>query len=63
MIRCEVRLRLCDPRRYSGFDWTDICQSVTASFFARAAAGQYDPEQPDQSLRLLMAITRRKLAN
>ena len=52
VIRCEVRLRLRDPRLYSRFDWTDVCQSVMASFFVRAAAGQYDLERPDQLLRL-----------
>jgi RNA polymerase sigma-70 factor (ECF subfamily) len=34
-----------------------------ASFFVRAAAGQYDLEQPDQLLRLLVVMTRRKVAN
>ena len=34
-----------------------------ASFFVRAAAGQYDLEQPDQLLRLLVVMTRHKLAN
>jgi RNA polymerase sigma-70 factor (ECF subfamily) len=63
VIRCEVRLRLRDPRLYSRFDWTDICQSVMASFFVRAAAGQFDLEQPDQLLRLLVGMTRRKLSN
>jgi RNA polymerase sigma factor (sigma-70 family) len=63
VIRCEVRLRLRDPRLYSRFDWTDICQSVMASFFVRAAAGQYDLDQPDQLLRLLVGMTRRKLSN
>jgi RNA polymerase sigma-70 factor (ECF subfamily) len=63
VIRCEVRLRLRDPRLYSRFDWTDICQSVMASFFVRAAAGQYDLEQPDQLLRLLVVMTRHKLAD
>ena len=62
VIRCEVRLRLRDPRLYSRFDWTDICQSVMASFFVRAAAGQYELEQPDQLLRLLVVMTRKKLA-
>jgi DNA-directed RNA polymerase specialized sigma24 family protein len=63
VIRCQVRLRLRDPRLYSRFDWTDICQSVMASFFVRAAAGDYELEQPDQLLRLLVVMTRRKLAN
>jgi RNA polymerase sigma-70 factor (ECF subfamily) len=62
VIRREVRLRLRDPRLYSRLDWTDICQSVMASFFLRAAASQYDLEQPDQLLRLLVVMTRHKLA-
>jgi RNA polymerase sigma-70 factor (ECF subfamily) len=63
VIRCEVRLRLRDPRLYSRFDWTDICQSVMGSFFLRAAAGEYNLQQPDQLLRLLVVMTRHKLAN
>jgi RNA polymerase sigma-70 factor (ECF subfamily) len=63
VIRCEVRLRLRDPRLYSRFDWTDICQSVMASFFLRAASGEYDLQQPEQLLRLLVVMTRHKLAN
>ena len=61
VIRREVRLRLRDQRLASRFDWTDICQSVMTSFFVRAAAGQYDLEQPDQLLRLLVVMTRHKL--
>jgi RNA polymerase sigma-70 factor (ECF subfamily) len=40
----------------------DICQAVLGSFFVRAAAGQYDIEQPDQLLKLLVAMARNKLA-
>jgi RNA polymerase sigma-70 factor (ECF subfamily) len=61
VIRREVRLRLRDLRLASRFDWADICQSVMASFFARAAAGQYDLEQPAHLLRLLVVMTRHKL--
>jgi RNA polymerase sigma-70 factor (ECF subfamily) len=61
VIGREVRLRLRDLRLASRFDWTDICQSVMASFFVRAAAGQYDLEHPDQLLRLLVVMTRNKL--
>jgi RNA polymerase sigma-70 factor (ECF subfamily) len=63
VIRREVRLRLRDPRLLSQFDWTDVCQSVLASFFLRAATGQYDLNEPDQLLKLLVAMTRNKLAN
>ena len=40
----------------------DICQSVLATFFVRAALGQYDLENPDQLLKLLATIARNKLA-
>ena len=62
VIRREVRLRLRDLRLASRFDWTDICQSVMASFFVRVAAGQYELHQPDQLLRLLVVMTRHKVA-
>jgi RNA polymerase sigma factor (sigma-70 family) len=41
----------------------DICQSVLASFFVRAAAGQYDLERPEQLVRLLTTMARNKLAS
>ena len=63
VIRREVRLRLKDPRLNSHFDWTDVCQSVLASFFVRAASGRYDLEEPAQLLKLLVVMTRRKVAN
>src|SRR5215472_2423946 len=62
VIRREVRLRLRDPRLNSQFDWTDVCQSVLASFFVRAASGQYDLDEPGQLLKLLVVMTRNKLA-
>jgi RNA polymerase sigma factor (sigma-70 family) len=63
VVRREVRLRLKDARLNSQFDWTDVCQSVLASFFVRAASGEYDLEEPGQLLRLLVVMTRNKLAN
>jgi RNA polymerase sigma-70 factor (ECF subfamily) len=61
-IRTEVRVRLRDPRLRRAFDSMDICQSVLGSFFARAAAGQYDLRDPGQLLRLLLRMARNKLA-
>jgi RNA polymerase sigma-70 factor (ECF subfamily) len=61
-IRLEVRMRISDPRLCRLFDSMDICQSVLASFFVRAASGQFDLNDPDQLLRLLVAITRNKVA-
>jgi RNA polymerase sigma-70 factor (ECF subfamily) len=60
-IRMEVHCRLRDPRLRRAFDSLDVCQSVLASFFVRAAAGQYDLEQPDQLRKLLMGMARKKL--
>ena len=42
VIRLEVRMALRDSRLRRAFDESDVCQSVLASFFVRAAAGQYD---------------------
>src|SRR6516165_2926713 len=60
-IRREVRLRLRDSRLRRDFDSSDICQSVLASFFVRAALGQYELEEPQQLVKLLVAMTRNKL--
>jgi RNA polymerase sigma-70 factor (ECF subfamily) len=61
-IRIEVRAHLTDPSLYRLFDSMDICQSVLASFFVRAAAGDYELENPRQLLKLLVGITRNKVA-
>ncbi|SRR5579871_5714018 len=61
-VRRVVRLRLRDPRLRRVLDSADVCQSVLASFFARAAAGQYELERPEQLLRLLAVMARNKLA-
>lgn len=61
-IRLEVRLRLRDQRLRRLVDSLDICQSVLASFFLRMAAGQYRLEQPDQLVKLLVVMTRHKVA-
>jgi RNA polymerase sigma factor (sigma-70 family) len=62
-IRRAVRVRLEDTRLQRLCDSMDICQSVLASFFLRAAAGQYDLEQPDQLFKLLVSMARNKLAD
>jgi RNA polymerase sigma factor (sigma-70 family) len=63
LIRREVRLRLEDPRLRRVFDSIDIVQSVLASFFARAAAGEYDLANKDQLVGLLSQMARNKLAS
>jgi RNA polymerase sigma-70 factor (ECF subfamily) len=62
-IRRAVRFHLRDPRLVRMFDSLDICQSVLASFFVRAAAGQYDLERPEQLLHLLVRMARSKLVS
>jgi RNA polymerase sigma-70 factor (ECF subfamily) len=61
-VRLEVRMRLADSRLRRVLDSMDLCQSVLASFFLRAAAGQYDLERPEQLVRLLVTIARNKVA-
>jgi RNA polymerase sigma factor (sigma-70 family) len=63
LIRREVRLGISDRRLNRAFDSIDVCQSVLASFFARAATGQYDLESPEQLVKLLMSMARNKLAS
>ncbi len=63
MVRRAARVRLADPRLGRVLDSMDICQSVMASFFVRAALGQYQLDTPDQLLRLLATMARNKLAN
>jgi RNA polymerase sigma factor (sigma-70 family) len=63
LIRRRIRLQLEDRRLGRLFDSMDVCQSVLASFFVRTAAGQYDLEQPEQLLKLLVTMARNKLAS
>ena len=63
VIRCAARVRLFDSRLRSVFDSMDICQSVLASFFARAAQGQYELEEPEHLLKLLVSMARHKVAD
>jgi len=62
-IRRAVRFRLTDPRLRRTLDSMDVCQSVMASFFVRAASGQYDLDTPEQLMRLLTTMARNKLLN
>src|SRR3954470_9306646 len=61
-IRVAVRTRLSDPALRRQFDSMDVCQSVLASFFLRAAAGQYDLRDPAQLVALLTKMARNKVA-
>ena len=63
LIRREVRLRIEDERLNRVFDSMDVCQSVLASFFLRAATGEYDLDEPQNLIRLLVTMARNKLAS
>ena len=62
-VRRAVRIRLADTRLERAFDSMDICQSVMASFFVRAALGQFDLDGPEQLMRLLATMARHKLSD
>jgi RNA polymerase sigma-70 factor (ECF subfamily) len=62
-IRAAVHVRLRDPALRRMFDSMDVCQSVLANFFVRAALGQFDLERPEQLLKLLATMARNKLTN
>lgn len=62
IIRREVRLTLVDPRLSRLFDSIDVSQSVFASFFSRSNQGQYDLQDADQLVALLLRMARNKLA-
>ena len=63
LIRREVRQRILDKRLNRAFDSMDVCQSVLASFFVRAATGEYDLDEPQQLIRLLVTMARNKLVS
>jgi RNA polymerase sigma-70 factor (ECF subfamily) len=60
-IRRAVRMHLTDPRLRRVLDSLDVCQSVLANFFVRAAAGQFDLDEPKQLLGLLATMARNKV--
>jgi len=63
LIRREVRLRVGDDRLNRAFDSADVSQSVFASFFTRAADGEFELESPEQLARLLMSMARNRLVS
>jgi RNA polymerase sigma-70 factor (ECF subfamily) len=62
-IRVAVRVRLTDPGLRRFLDSMDICQSVLANFFVRAANGQFELDKPDQLVKLLVTMARNKVTN
>src|SRR4051794_3415460 len=62
-IRAAVRVRLSDPGLRRLLDSVDVCQSVLANFFVRAAAGQFDLDRSEQLLKLLVTMARNRLTS
>lgn len=60
-IRVAIRTRLTDPALRRQCDSEDVCQSVMASFLARAACGELAPEDSGGLLRLLVRMAVRKV--
>lgn len=62
-LRRVIHVRLVDSRLRRLFDVDDICQSVLASFFVRAALGQYELHRPEDLLKLLAVMARNKMVD
>jgi RNA polymerase sigma-70 factor (ECF subfamily) len=62
-IRVAVHVRLTDPALRRVLDTMDVCQSVLANFFARAALGQFELDSPAQLVRLLQTMAYHRLIN
>jgi RNA polymerase sigma factor (sigma-70 family) len=62
VIRRVLRARLRNAGGRREFESMDICQSVLGTFFVRVAAGQYDLKEPDDLIKLLLTMTRNKVA-
>jgi RNA polymerase sigma factor (sigma-70 family) len=62
-IRRAVRVWMLNARLRRALDSLDICQSVMASFFVRAALSQYHFDTPAQLVQLLVSMARNKVAD
>ena len=62
-LRIIARVRLNDPRMRRVLDSMDVCQSILANFFARAAVGQFDLESPQDLMNLLATMVRNKVTD
>lgn len=60
-VRRALRVWLTAPGLRRVLDSVDICQSVLANFFVRAAAGQFELQEPAQLIRLLITMARNRL--
>ncbi|MBY0589555.1 sigma-70 family RNA polymerase sigma factor [bacterium] len=61
-IRRAVQMGLRNSRLRRTLDSMDLCQSVFAAFFYQVATGTTEVISPDELIKLLVTIARRKLA-
>ncbi len=62
-IRRMIRGQLNNNRLGRLVDSADVCQSVLANFFVRFGAGQFELEEPQQLLQLLLTMARHRLVD
>jgi len=62
VVRRELRFRLRDSRARFELDSMDISQSVLSNFFVRVATRQYDLKEQGDLVKLLVTMTRNKVA-
>jgi len=62
-IRRVVRIKMTDPNLLRVVDSMDICQSVLANFFVRISAGQFDLNNPQDLINLLVQMARNKVCD
>jgi RNA polymerase sigma factor (sigma-70 family) len=62
VVRRELRFRLRDSRARLELESMDISQSVLSNFFVRVATRQYDLKEQGDLVRLLVTMTRNKVA-
>lgn len=60
-LRIMARVRLTDPSMRRVMDSMDICQSIMANFFVRAASGDFELDTPEQLMKLLATMFRNKV--
>jgi RNA polymerase sigma-70 factor (ECF subfamily) len=61
-IRRYVRLRL-NPARQRYYDSDDVLTSVFGNFFVRVVAGQFELDEPEQLIKLLITMARNKIVD
>ena len=62
-LRIMARVRLTDPTLRRAMDSMDICQSIMANFFVRAASGDFEIDTPEQLKGLLVRMLKNKVVD